>query len=436
MMRTTTRIVLGLSLAVLIGCGSKKDDAPPAKAPLDPNPAPTTTPAGTTQPVTPPPVGTAAPVPAIIAPPPPKPIAWEMDPSKHDIPSAAAAGKLVGAAFAPTAEFMGDTLSLRVLKDMNPEREIRLTFSPEQLKAIQGLKLTVKPDAPVGATVPVIETLVPDPKPNARGPLVFHYPNGYALTLELGTKANGKLPGKVFLSLPGDDKSFVAGTFTADWVRLPSLPPEPDEAPFVHGAVGVVNSPATNVSVGYIGAGKSGNLHIDMIGIELAAKGVSARSDMSNPPRVSLIASGEGAGKPGRYDHTRLEPGRYLIYARAGMDGPAVWQWVVVEADTKAVVDLQVDGAKAGKVEVTVPADTKGKVSLVPPTDPADKFPVELRGPAAFGLGLYVDAVNGKATFPRVGPGKYDVFVGTLQGTVTVEAGKTATVELKPVEKK
>ena len=420
------RIVSGFVLALALGCGSKKDDAPPAKgAAEDPKPAPSTSPAT-------PPATTAAAVPPIIAPPPPKPAAWELDPSKHEVPTTAAAGKLGGAAFAPTAQFMGDTLSLRVLKDANPERELRVTFSPEQLKSLQGLKLTVKPEDAAGANVPVIETLVPDPKPKAQVPIVFHYPGGYALTLELGKKADGKLPGKLFLSLPGDDKSFVAGTFSAEWVRLPSLPPEADEAPFVHGSVNVVNSPATNVSVGYIGAGKSGSLHIDMIGIELAAKGVSARSDMSNPPRVSLIASGEGAGKPGRYDHTRLEPGRYLVYARAGTDGPAVWQWVTVDPTTKAVVNLDIDGAKAGKVEVTVPADVKGKVAMVPPIDPADKFPTELLGPAAFGLGLYIDPVNGKATFPRVGPGKYDVFIGPLTGTVTVEAGKTATVELKP----
>ncbi|HUR52706.1 MAG TPA: hypothetical protein VMZ71_01150, partial [Gemmataceae bacterium] len=324
-MRTT--ILFGFMLILALGCGSKKDDKPDAKTPLDDGRgAATTTLAGT---------GTA--VPPISTPPPPKPAEWEMDTAKHATPATPVTGKLGGAAFTPEVQIQGDVLTFRVLKDVVPEREITIHLTPAQAKAVEGLKLVVKPEQPSGGEVPEITTLAPDPKPGARTPAFTLFPNAYALTLELGKKVGGKLPGKVYLSFTGDDKSFIAGTFAAEWVRPPSQPPEADETPFVHGSVGVANYPSVEVSVGYVGADKSGMLHIDMLGISLQNKGASARSDHSKP-RTSTIAAGEGGTKPGRYDHTRLEPGRYLIYARAGKDGPALWEWVTVEPNTQKVV--------------------------------------------------------------------------------------------------
>ena len=39
--------------------------------------------------------------------------------------------------------------------------------------------------------------------------------SGYALKLAFGQPADGRMPGKIYLCLPDDPKSFVAGTFDA-----------------------------------------------------------------------------------------------------------------------------------------------------------------------------------------------------------------------------
>jgi hypothetical protein len=38
----------------------------------------------------------------------------------------------------------------------------------------------------------------------------------YAMRLQFKEKQNGALPGDIYLSLPDDSKSFVAGTFMAE----------------------------------------------------------------------------------------------------------------------------------------------------------------------------------------------------------------------------
>jgi hypothetical protein len=38
----------------------------------------------------------------------------------------------------------------------------------------------------------------------------------YAMHLEFGKEKNGVLPGKIYLSIPDESKSFVASTFKAD----------------------------------------------------------------------------------------------------------------------------------------------------------------------------------------------------------------------------
>jgi hypothetical protein len=43
-----------------------------------------------------------------------------------------------------------------------------------------------------------------------------HFNSGYALKVAFGTVTNGRMPGRIYLCLPDEAKSFVAGAFDAE----------------------------------------------------------------------------------------------------------------------------------------------------------------------------------------------------------------------------
>jgi hypothetical protein len=51
------------------------------------------------------------------------------------------------------------------------------------------------------------------------------FTNGFAMKLDFGKISGTKLPGKIYLCLPDEAKSFVAGTFTAEIQRFPMRRP-------------------------------------------------------------------------------------------------------------------------------------------------------------------------------------------------------------------
>ncbi|MBC8094931.1 MAG: hypothetical protein H7Y43_03875, partial [Akkermansiaceae bacterium] len=51
------------------------------------------------------------------------------------------------------------------------------------------------------------------------------YTNGFALKVEFGPQKGNRLPGKIYLCLPDQNQSCVAGVFNAE-IRKPS-PPKP-----------------------------------------------------------------------------------------------------------------------------------------------------------------------------------------------------------------
>jgi hypothetical protein len=412
-----------LGLAVLaVGCAGSDSAAPqPKTLPTDPAPSPAPAKADP-RPDTPNPPPEqkkdASPGPSAAV------ATWELDPAKHVIPDKPAAGQLGGKPFAPTAELQGEALTFRTVgPDMNTERELVIRLSPELAKrAADGLKLVVRTDQPSGPEVPEVESEVPDRKPFPR----VAFAGGYALTLELAEKADGKVPGKLCLALPvikeGDEKVYLAGTFVADWVRPLGRPPAADEAPFVQGSLSM---PAgAEVRVGYAGVA-GGKLAHDTLTLTFPENGAATRS-VHNKPRASLL---EATNKTaGRYDHTRLDPGRYLVYAGPA-GGPLAWKWVTVEPTSQLTIDFAPDPAKAGALEVTVPAGTPGPVAVAPTEDGK---PWEANLPAvAHALGLQAEPKDGKATFSRLGPGRYEVRAADLSATVEVKAGETAKVELK-----
>jgi len=353
-----------------------------------------------------------------------------MDPTKHIVPTAPVAGKIAGTTFTPEAQIQSETLTFRVLKDGLPERLVSIQFSPERAKTlVEGLKLIVRPEQRPGSDVPILMTEVPSTKPEK--PLEPHaYTNGYAMTLELGRRDRGKLSGKISVSIPNDDKDYFAGTFTAEWVRPITELPGPDDAPFIQGKASVTGRPETLVKVGYVGLPKPGEFAVDAIEMPLVGLNRWARSDFS-PPRVTTFVSAEAVGKAARYEHTHLSPARYFVYGVIPEKGPAASKWVTLTPDSQLTVDLTIDPSAVGSLEVTVPADTKGKVQLAPVDDPMTRLDPTLFVLIAASLRLEQEATGGVAKFAHLAPGKYEVRLDTLFGVVEIKAGETAKLELK-----
>jgi hypothetical protein len=56
-----------------------------------------------------------------------------------------------------------------------------------------------------------------------------NFAGDYAMKLQFGGAANGRMPGKIYICLPDEEKSYVVGTFDAE-IRQPS-PPKTPKAP-------------------------------------------------------------------------------------------------------------------------------------------------------------------------------------------------------------
>lgn len=422
MSRTIFAGVLACSLAAL-GCGGKPDPQPAPDKPLEPQP-----------PAPKPPDDGKGGVPSIPVPPAPKPT-WEPDVAKHTIPASAVSGSAGGAEFAPAVALEGGDLSFRTFKGKSPEVERGISIHwklPPNEKLAVDRKLVFKHDAPADPMQPEIWLEVP-------GKPITVFPAGYGLTLELGPRSGGKLSGKIYLSLPDEAKTFVAGAFTAEIVRAHTEKPGADEVPYVGGEITVTGAkPDAEIRATYASLA-AGNIAFKELQIPFDAMPVELAKwtrDETDKPRASTLVSGDGKARAFRYEHVKLAPGRYLISA-AVVGGPAVWKWVDVPANGSIAENFALDATKLGGVEVQVPADAKGKVLFAPADDPA-KPPLEADLFQALGAQVVrkdAEIVAGRAVLKDLGPGKYEVRAGDLRGFVDVVPGKTVDLVLMPPKK-
>ena len=89
-----------------------------------------------------------------------------------------------------------------------------------QGEELSGKTVEVAPERP-----PPVPRVVLRWKNDQDQPVTQFFNDGYALKLVFGTAANGRIPGQIYLCLPDDAKSVVAGTFEAE-IRK-ALPPKP-----------------------------------------------------------------------------------------------------------------------------------------------------------------------------------------------------------------
>ncbi len=146
------------------------------------------------------------------------PATYTLDIGTAKIPEGRVNGMITGTNFVaeivridqvPTAQL------LRFLQGpiVSPDRGVMLYLHLKAGETLGGQKLTVSPDMPRGPSVPTVTKLwKPNPKFAARQQNYF---TGYALKLELGQPTNGVVPGKIFLALPDQEQTVVAGAFDA-----------------------------------------------------------------------------------------------------------------------------------------------------------------------------------------------------------------------------
>ena len=149
-------------------------------------------------------------------------ISWTLSLTNAVIPNAPAVGVVHGSGFScERATLLGGILTLRQGHSWPPDLGITV-----QLYARQGEELS-------GKIVEVVQERADAPKIVLRWrdeqdfDRTRNFTSGYALKVIFGLASNAHMPGKIFLSLPDDEKSVVAGTFDAEIRRAPPPKPHP-----------------------------------------------------------------------------------------------------------------------------------------------------------------------------------------------------------------
>jgi hypothetical protein len=397
------RVVLACALLLAAGCNKTSAPAP------QPAPGVSRPPAGS-------PTVTAAPA------------GWTMNVQAMGPPDAPAAGRVGGQEFRPDkVEYDGDALTFRQGKGFFADREIKLLgLGGPDLRA--GLKLVVTPDKELGPNVPHVHAswkkgggALPEPQMH-----LGKYALKYALKLEVGKPEGGQVKGKIHLCLPDEARSFLAGSFALEAASFGLAR--------IEGSVtikGDANKPY-QLSVSYLGHDAGGKPRGGHCGFSVTP-GTAASVSSS----ASRLESKEKGGIAFR--HGNVAPGTYLVLLAWG-ERSLDWRWVEVKGPGDVRVDLTVDPAALGELEVSLPAGAKERRVQLLPLDKDGRLPEKAGRASALALqvGNYVPGARAEApegqdkvTFRGVGAGSYRVVAGGAAADAAVKAGQTARVALK-----
>jgi hypothetical protein len=133
-------------------------------------------------------------------------------PDAPAIPSTPAKGQIQGKPFMVDASTIENgVLSLHQGRDVTSELEVRLMLgtSPWDVPAGKNFRISG------GNATDAPQILLAWKEKDNVAPTEKKFSGNYSLLLELGQEKDGKLPGKIALTLPDEEKSNVAGTFEA-----------------------------------------------------------------------------------------------------------------------------------------------------------------------------------------------------------------------------
>jgi hypothetical protein len=156
--------------------------------------------------------GKPAPAPAVETPAPKKRVKWTLELQNARIPEQPASGSIRGRPFScDQAIVSGGGLFLRQGEGWPPELAVALVVPAEQAGQFTGRTVEVLPSESVRQPLAILRW-----KDGQNREQKMEFTNGYALRLTLDEPAGGRISGKLFLALPDDAKSVVAGTFDAE----------------------------------------------------------------------------------------------------------------------------------------------------------------------------------------------------------------------------
>jgi DNA-directed RNA polymerase subunit RPC12/RpoP len=149
-------------------------------------------------------------------------ISWTLSLTNKAIPETDAAGRIHGSGFRyEKAVLQGGHLTLRQGQSGSADLGVTVQFF-----ALQGENLSGKTIEIAADRSPPLPKVVLRWKDEAQKAITTSIHGGYALKIGFGNAANGRMPGWIYLCLPDEKKSFVAGVFNAE-IRKPS-PPKPN----------------------------------------------------------------------------------------------------------------------------------------------------------------------------------------------------------------
>jgi len=149
-------------------------------------------------------------------------IKWTLDLTNAVLPETIAVGSIHGSGFkCEKATLTGGNLTLRQGSAWPPDLGLSVVLFARAGEELSGKSVEVASDR-----APPLPRVVLRWKDDQQKAATRNFSGGYALKVVFGEATNGRMPGRIFISLPDETRSFVAGSFDAE-IRKPAPPKAP-----------------------------------------------------------------------------------------------------------------------------------------------------------------------------------------------------------------
>ncbi|HEV3261060.1 MAG TPA: hypothetical protein VG013_29685 [Gemmataceae bacterium] len=356
---------------------------------------------------------------------------WTLDTGQMRIPEAQASGTVHGRPFRlDKATLANGVFTLLQGKGFDPDVAVQLFLFLKPGETPEGKTFNIATTTAFGS--PHVHLACKEA--GKMIPEMETFMDKYAMKLEFGKASEEHLPGKIYLCLPDDAHSWVAGTFDTELEADRTKPPTPRQAPWVYGRVTLKGNGKFNIQAGYVGATAKGEVQSNGAGMDVeVGKFGGWVSSTTFAPRISSLNSDEKSGVT--FAHVRLEPGWYLVYVR-WKERYLDWRWVEVTAKSQTTVDLTVDPGDVGALEVNLPEKVVQRHLLLIPLDAKGNIPDLKVQPDRLSWPVTADVPvkKGELLLKDLRPGRYRLLAGGVQADVTVKAKQTVKAELRQLK--